>query len=224
MPASSRRKAKKSNPKKTDQRGIFLTVEGGEGAGKTTQIELLKRALEARGRTVTVTKEPGGSILANHIRALLLDEKMKGLVPLAELFLYEASRAQHIADLIEPALEKGQVVICDRFADSSVVYQGVARGLERSLVEKLNQVATGGLKPHRTLVLDLDPAVGLERAKARGTLDRMEKEGLAFHQAVRQGFRALVRREPKRVKLVSALGTAEQVHERVLRALEDLWK
>jgi dTMP kinase len=213
MKRVSRRKAK--------SRGCFLTFEGGEGAGKTTQIAKLAHALEARGRAVTVTREPGGSAIANRIRSLLLDPKMKGLVPLAELFLYEASRAQHVRDTIAPALAAGHVVICDRFADSSVVYQGVARGLKAPLVRELNRVATGGLKPDRTIVLDLDPRIGLARVGSRGILDRIEKEALSFHQAVRAGFRRLAREEPRRVRLVDASRSRDDIHEAILRNVGD---
>jgi dTMP kinase len=202
--------------------GFFLTFEGGEGAGKTTQIARLAHALEAQGRTVTVTREPGGSRIANRIRSLLLDPKMKGLVPLAELFLYEASRAQHLHDTIRPALEAGHVVICDRFADSSVVYQGVARGLKAPLVRELNRLATAGLKPDRTLVLDLDPRIGLARVGSRGILDRIEKEALSFHQAVRAGFRRLAKEEPRRVRLIDASRSRDDIHEAIRAELGEL--
>jgi dTMP kinase len=201
--------------------GIFLSFEGGEGAGKTTQIAKLAHALEAAGHTVVVTREPGGSTIANRIRSLLLDPKMKNLVPLAELFLYEASRAQHVADTIRPALENGHTVICDRFADSSVVYQGVARGLKAPLVGALNKVATGGLQPHRTLVLDLDPRIGLARVGSRGILDRIEREALSFHEAVRKGFRRLAKAEPRRVRLIDASRSRDDIHEQILGQLKD---
>lgn len=212
MKASARRKAKT---------GLFLSFEGGEGAGKTTQIAKLAHALEASGHTVVVTREPGGSQIANRIRSLLLDPKMKGLVSLAELFLYEASRAQHVHDTILPALEKGHTVICDRFADSSVVYQGVARGLKAPLVATLNKIATGGIKPHRTLVLDLDPRIGLARVGSRGILDRIEKEALSFHEAVRKGFRRLAKAEPRRVRLIDASRSRDDIHEQILHQLKD---
>lgn len=145
---------------------------------------------------------------------------MKGLVPLAELFLYEASRAQHVTDIVLPSLKAGKVVICDRFADSSVVYQGVARGLKPELVNKLNTIATGGLKPDLTFVLDLDPRIGLARVGARGILDRMEKEKLGFHKAVREGFRRLVKREPKRCRLVDASRSRDDIHARIMEGVE----
>lgn len=200
--------------------GIFLTFEGGEGAGKTTQIAKLAKAFESSGRRVVVTREPGGSQIANRIRSLLLDPKNDGLVPLAELFLYEASRAQHVQDVIAPALKAGQVVICDRFTDSSIVYQGAARGLDANLVRELNGYATGGLKPRLTFVLDLDPRIGLARVGARGILDRMEKEALAFHRSVRNGYLALAKAEPKRFRVIDASRSRDQMHEAILEALE----
>ena len=215
MKTTIRRKAK-------NHRGLFITFEGGEGVGKTTQIAKLAQAYEEMGKSVVVTREPGGSQIANRIRSMLLDPKMKGLVPLAELFLYEASRAQHVQDIILPALLSGKVVICDRFADSSIVYQGVARGLKAPLVKKLNEIATGGLTPDLTFVMDLDPRIGLARVGARGILDRMEKEKLSFHQAVRAGFKKLVKEERKRCRLVDASRSRDAIHEQVMEFIGEL--
>jgi dTMP kinase len=196
--------------------GLFITFEGGEGTGKTTQIARLAKALEAAGRRVVVTREPGGSQIANRIRSLLLDPKSKGLVPMAELFLYEASRAQHVADVIRPALKEGKVVICDRFADSSVVYQGAARGLPASLVGQLNKIATGGLEPRLTFLLDLDPRIGLARVGARGILDRMEKEALGFHKKVRAGYLRLAKANPRRFRVIDSSQSRDGIHEQIL--------
>lgn len=211
MNTSTRRKAKK---------GLFLTFEGGEGTGKTTQIARVAKFFESQGKRVVVTREPGGSHIANQIRSLLLDPKMKGLKPLAELFLYEASRAQHVQDIIVPALNAGKVVICDRFTDSSIVYQGAARGLPAKLVEWLNGIATDGLKPDLTFVLDLDPRIGLARVGSRGILDRLEKEALSFHQSVRKGYLKLAKAEPKRFRLIDASKSRDQIHESILQHLE----
>ncbi len=200
--------------------GLFVTFEGGEGAGKTTQIARLARAFEAQGRRVIVTREPGGSHIANRIRSLILDPKMKGIVPLAELFLYEASRAQHVRDVVKPALAAGHVVICDRYVDSSVVYQGAGRGLEAPRVKRLNDLATGGLYPQLTLLLDLDPRIGLARVGTRGILDRMEKEALSFHQAVRAGFLALAKKERRRFRVIDASLSRDQIHGHILAAVE----
>ncbi len=216
MKRGSRRKAKSP-----DYSGVFLTFEGGEGAGKTTQIAKLAQEFERRGHSVVVTREPGGSTIANRIRSLLLDSRMHGLVPLAELFLYEASRAQHIHDTILPALKKGKVVICDRFADSSLVYQGVARKLPPAVVQKLNDLATDGLTPNRTFLLDLDPRIGLARVGARGVLDRMEKEALSFHRAVRHAYLALVEKNKKRFYVVDASQSRDAIHAAVMDGVQE---
>ena len=210
MKSKTQRKAKVSAAK-----GFFITFEGGEGVGKTTQIARLAQRFEKEGRAVIVTREPGGSQIANRIRSLLLDPKNKGLVPLAELFLYEASRAQHVSDVIEPALFAGKVVICDRYTDSSLVYQGDARGIKKELVEKLNGIATGGRKPDLTFVFDLDPRIGLARIGARGILDRMEKEKLSFHQDVRSGFLALLKKNKERYRKVDASQSRDEIHEKI---------
>lgn len=221
MKSPARRKAKKSGTKAG--KGLFLTFEGGEGAGKTTQIQLLVKELERRGHVVEQTREPGGTEIANRIRAMILNPEMKGLLPMAELFLYEASRAQHVEEKIRPALEKGKTVICDRFTDSSVVYQGAARGLEPGLIEVLNQIATSKLKPNLTFLLDIDPKKGFERVGRRGAaLDRMEAEGLAFHRAVREGYRKLAKKHRKRIRLVDAASNAAKVHDEIMKHLENL--
>lgn len=217
MKSRAQRKAKKVKSKST--KGLFITFEGGEGAGKTTQIAKLAHAFEAAGYRVVVTREPGGTRIANRIRSLLLDPEMKGLVPLAELLLYEASRAQHVAEIIKPALAAGKVVICDRFADSSLVYQGAARGVAGALVKQLNEVATGGLKPKLTFVFDLDPRIGLARVGARGILDRMEKEALSFHKAVRRGYLNLVKSDPRRCRRIDASQSRDAIHEQLLEEL-----
>ena len=222
MKSRSRRKAKKPAAPKA-KAGLFLSFEGGEGAGKSTQIQRLAESLRAHGHDVVLTREPGGSEIANRIRGMILDPGMQGLVPLAELFLYEASRAQHLADTILPALERGAVVICDRFTDSSIVYQGAARGLGAGLIDRLNRIAAGGLMPKRTFLLDLDPREGLARARGRGAgLDRMEAEGLKFHEAVRKGYKALARKEKRRIRVIDASQAPDKVHSDILDELERL--
>lgn len=215
------KRAPQRKAKKQGLPGLFLSFEGGEGAGKTTQIAKLAHAFESTGKTVVVTREPGGSQIANRIRSLLLDNKMKGLVPLAELFLYESSRAQHVQDTILPALRNGYVVICDRFADSSLVYQGAARGLGIPLVKRLNDIATLGLKPNLTFILDLDPRIGLARVGARGILDRMEKENLSFHKMVRKGFHDLAKKEKKRCKIIDASRSRDDIHRQIIEHIEE---
>lgn len=188
--------------------------------GKTTQIARLAKHLEQQGSRVVVTREPGGTQVANRIRSLILDPKMNGLIPLAELFLYEASRAQHVKEIILPSLERGDVVICDRFADSSVVYQGAGRGLARKTVEVLNKLATGNLRPDLTIVLDLDPRIGLARVGTRGVLDRLEREKLGFHKRVRAGFLRLAKENPKRVHVISASKSRDEVHTLILEKIQ----
>lgn len=202
------------------RRGVFITFEGGEGTGKSTQIERLAERLRDRGRDCVVTREPGGTELAEAIRAVLLNPE-HAPDGLSELFLLEAARHDHVERVIRPALERGAVVLCDRFADSSWVYQGVVRGLGEREVEQLNEVATGGLEPDLTLVLDLDPRQALGRALDRNVAasnceSRLDDEPLAFHEAVRRGFLRLAERFPHRVRVVDAAGDADEVHGRVV--------
>ena len=202
-------------------RGAFITFEGGEGSGKSTQIARLARRLQAAGLKVRVLREPGGTRVGEAVRALLLDPEHAGLDSTAELLLYEASRAQLVAEVIEPALAAGEVVLCDRFYDSTTAYQGHARGLDLARIRELNTVASLGIVPDRTVVLDIDPDAGVTRATRNGA-DRLEGESAAFHRAVRAGFLAIAAEEPARVVVVDALGSMEVVSERVSAALCDV--
>ena len=199
----------------------FITFEGGEGSGKSTQVARLARRLKTSGLPVLVVREPGGTRVGEGVRALLLDPEHSGLDATAELLLYEASRAQLVADVIEPALEAGEIVICDRFYDSTTAYQGFARGLSLDRIRELNEIASLGIVPDRTVVLDIDPALGIQRATRQGT-DRLEAESLAFHEAVRRGFLAIAAEEPGRVRVVDANCSPDQVAQRVSAALADL--
>ncbi len=192
----------------------FISFEGGEGAGKTTQICKLEELYKSQGRSVLVTREPGGGPHADKIRSLLLSVEMKGMVALAELFLYEASRAQHVAAVIVPALQAKTLVLCDRFSDSSLVYQGIARNLGEELVDRLNTIATDNLKPDLTFIFDLDPLLGLKRLASR-SLDRMEQERLQFHQDVRKGYQKLAQEEPLRCHKLDANQSPEKIHEEI---------
>jgi dTMP kinase len=198
--------------------GFLLTLEGGEGSGKSTLAKELARRLEAEGRKVVLTEEPGGTPLGEQFWRYLRDPDSPPLTPLAELFLFEAARAQHVETVIRPALAGGAVVICDRFGDSSVAYQGFGRELGRELVEQLNVAATGGLKPDLTLLLDLPPETGLARARsleqgdgATKVQDAIGAETLAFHQRVREGFLQIARDEPGRVVVTDATAVVADV-------------
>jgi dTMP kinase len=199
-------------------RGVFITFEGGEGSGKSTQIARLANRLEAAGVPVRTLREPGGTEQGEALRLMLLNPEFTGLDSIAELLLYEASRAQLVADVIEPALEAGEVVLCDRFYDSTTAYQGFARGLPLDRIRQLNEIATNGLAPDRTIVLDIDPVLGIERATTDGA-DRLEGESGAFHEAVRRGFLAIAAEEPARVRVIDASGTPDEVAEAVADAL-----
>ncbi len=170
--------------------GTFITFEGGEGTGKSTQIRLLAERLEAAGLTVRALREPGGTVVGEAVRRILLDPDHAELGVSTEILLYEASRAQLVDEVIRPALEAGEVVLCDRFFDSTTAYQGYARGIDLARIDALNAAATGGLVPDRTLVLDIDPAIGIRRATAESA-DRLEAEDLGFHVRVRDGFLAI---------------------------------
>lgn len=201
-------------------RGCFISFEGGEGCGKSTQVRLLAAALQERGYRVLQLREPGGTAAGERIREMLLAKESDGLDPVAELMLYEAARAQIVSEVIRPALAAGTVVICDRFSDSTVAYQGYGRGLDIELVKRLNSAATGGLRPDITVMLFIDPAEGLRRAMGAtggdGSGDRIEAAGLAFHERVAQGFSRIAMEEPERVLAVGAAGTVDEVHQAVL--------
>jgi dTMP kinase len=185
-------------------KGIFITFEGIEGSGKTTQIEALARDL-IDSREVVVTREPGGTPLADAIRKTLLDHRSRGMSSETELLLYELARRDHIEEVVRPALKRGALVLCDRFTDATVAYQGYARGLPLKKIECLNQVATGGLTPDRTFLFDLPVARGLERARGRKKkLDRFDRESQTFHEKVRRGYLALARRYKKRFRIIDA--------------------
>ena len=192
------------------KQGYFITLEGPDGCGKTTQLEFLAAYIRSTGREVLTTREPGGVVAAEKIRKLLLDPKIK-LAPRAETLLYLAARAEHIYEKIRPALNDGKVVICDRFTDSTLVYQGFVRGLDMEMLHQLSTLATDGLEPDLTLLLDAPPQKLLVRRTERGVQDRFENEGLAFQEKVRAGFLLLAKQEPQRIKVVNALQDVEQV-------------
>lgn len=202
-------------------RGVFITFEGGEGCGKSTQQRLLARRIEAAGLAVRSLREPGGTAVGEAVRSVVLDPEHTGLDAVAELLLYEAARAQLVGEVIEPALQGGEVVLCDRFFDSSTAYQGYARGLPLDRIAALNTIATGGLMPDRTLVLDLGAGLGVARATREGA-DRLEGEDIAFHERVRAGFLRIAADNPERVRVIDASGDIETVAARIALEIADL--
>jgi len=205
-------------------RGHFISFEGGEGAGKSTQARLLKGALEARGHSVVLTREPGGSPGAEEIRKLLVEGEPERWTPVSETLLFLAARADHVARVIEPALARGEWVISDRFSDSTYVYQGIARRVGVEVVDRLQKAALGSFTPDLTLVLDLDPRDGLKRAGARGGghENRFEKFDSEFHSELRNAFREIAWANPPRCVLIDAGHSAEDVATEVWRAVERL--
>ena len=183
--------------------GLLITFEGGEGCGKSTQARLLYQKLNQYKIPSLLTKEPGGTPLGNKIRSLLKVKRDFTISPLSELFLFSACRSQLIQDVITPSLDAGHVVVCDRFTDSTVVYQGLARGLDLSLIDSINSAATGGLKPDVTILLDVLPEQGLQR-KRKIHLDRFDSEELSFHRSIREGYLDLAAKEPKRWLVLQA--------------------
>jgi len=198
--------------------GLFITLEGIDGSGKTTQARLLAAWLREAGHPVRLTREPGGTEAGEGIRELLLSPHYT-LAPEAELFLYLADRAIHVAEIIRPALGRGEVVVCERHTDSTLAYQGYGRGLDLDLVRRLNTLATGGLEPHLTLVLDLPPSQARLDAKSR---DRLESEGAEFAARVAEGFRRLGRAEPERIKLVNASAQVPVVQAKIAGLVQRL--
>ena len=205
--------------------GIFVTFEGGEGAGKSTQIRRLRDRLQALGREVVATREPGGSPRAEAIREFLLCGDARRFGALAETMLFAAARADHVAQTIRPALERGAIVLCDRFSDSTRVYQGALAAVPSPTIDALDTIAMGDLRPDLTLILDLPAELGLARAEGRRRErgeqpDRFEEEGVAYHAAIREGFLAIAAAEPERCAVIEATGTAQEVEARIWAAME----
>lgn len=208
----------------------FVTLEGGDGSGKTTQMRLLDEHLGSRGVPHLLTREPGDTIIGQGIRKLLLERREEPLSREAELFLIAADRAQHVHEVIEPALRDKKLVLCDRYADSTLAYQGYGRGLDLSLLGRINHLATGGLIPDLTLLFDCPPEVALSRTAARfreGTKanapreDRFEAEGFEFQKRVRQGFLELAKSEPSRFAVLDSSEALALVHEKVKRIIDE---
>lgn len=206
----------------TPARGLFITFEGIEGSGKTTQIQLLGEYLRETGREVMIVREPGGTDLGEALRGLLLAVDSEGIDPRAELFLYLASRAQLVARRIVPALEGGTIVLADRYGDASVAYQGAGRRLGTEEVRALVRFATSGLTPDRTYLFDLLPEESLARVRSRGTVDRLEAELLPFHKKVRAAYRAIARAEPDRVHVIDGSATIDPIASVIRRDIDAL--
>jgi dTMP kinase len=203
-----------------ETRGLFITFEGMDGSGKTTQMHRLATRLRALGRTVLETAEPGGTPIGMKIRRILLDSANQELSPTTEILLYFASRAQNVDEWIVPALGRGEIVLADRFTDSSLVYQGCGRGLGADTVAALDRIACRGLKPHLTLLVDIDAETSLARALARNAAQphcetRLDDESIAFHRKVFEAYHALAAREPERVKVVNGSAGIDSIEREV---------
>ncbi len=203
-------------------KGIFITMEGPDGAGKTTQIEKLRDYLEEQGYDVLLTREPGGTVISEAIREILLNPEYKEMKPETELLLYASARAQLVQQVIGPAVEAGKAVISDRFVDSSVVYQGIARGLGIETVYEVNRPAIGKYMPDATFLLDLPAEVGIARKKNQAELDRMEQESLEFHKKVRDGYCALADRDPERILKIDATLPIDSIYDMIKSRVSEL--
>ena len=202
-------------------KGLFITFEGGEGAGKSTLIDRVFVHLAMKGYLTIKTREPGGTKTGELIRELLLHKKEVSLQARAELLLFLADRAQHVDEVILPALKRGEIVLCDRFNDSTLAYQGGARGFDLSIIENLCRFASAELPPQMTFYLDIDPRLGLERVKKSGVeSDRIEAESLAFHDRIRTAYRAIVAREPHRVHLIDASASSDEVFQKTIEKID----
>ena len=200
-------------------KGILISFEGIEGTGKTIQSKLLCEYLIKKGYNAILTEEPGGTQIGYKIRELLLSIDHKGMTPLTELLLYNASRAQHIKEVILPAMNRGAVVITDRFADSTVAYQGYARGIDLNLIDSIEKIVTSGLRPDITILLDLDVETGLNRNRGINKMDRLELEDVEFHKRVRNGYHEIAAKEPERIKLIDASGSIEEVQSKIIKII-----
>ena len=207
---------------------LFITFEGVEGSGKTTQIRRLKRYLTQKGIPCKVTREPGGCPIGERIRKVLLNPDHREMTPLSELFLYEASRTQHVKEVIEPLLKKGTVVLCDRFTDASIAYQGYGRKVDLNWVVRLNRLSSEGIKPDVTFLLDCPIDLGLKRAIRRNRAlnqekeDRFEREKVQFHRRVRGGYLSIAKKEPQRVRVIDTRQTEERVFEKIRKIVDNL--
>jgi len=199
--------------------GKFITIEGPEGSGKSTHSRLLCAYLRGKGLRIVHTREPGGTRISEAIRGVLLSRKSKGMADACELLLFMAARAQIVSEVIRPALKKGYIVICDRFHDATVAYQGYGAGMDLKVIGSLRKLATGGLKPDLTVLLDVESRAGLKRG---GAHDRMERKSLDFHRRVRNGYLKIAKKEPRRIKVINTTcSSVGDVQDKVRKAVED---
>lgn len=203
-------------------KGIFITMEGPDGAGKTTQLDLLKGYLESRGYETLIARDPGGTRISEAVREIILNKEFQEMDDMTELLLYSSARAQLVAEVIRPALAAGKAVLCDRFVDSAAVYQGIARGLGIDTVYDINRYALQGIMPDITFHLDLDASAGIARKKNQAELDRMERQSLEFHQKVAEGYRELARRNPDRMFSINAALPKEAICDMIINRVNEL--
>jgi len=205
------------------KKGVFITIEGIDGCGKTTQTQLLGDYLTKKGFSIVKTREPGGTSLAENLRNILLNPESV-IYPLTELFLYAASRAQHTQELILPSLNEGKVVICERYIDASLAYQGYARDLDIELIKELNNIATGGLRPDITFLFDLPVEEAIRFKKNNNFLfDRLEREEITFHEKVRKGYLKIAAEEKQRFRIIEVKGSIEEVHNKIIEEWEKFY-
>ena len=203
--------------------GLLITMEGPDGSGKTMQMDLLEEALRRQGLSVVRSREPGGTRIGEAIRGIILSPDYTEMDAMTEALLYAASRAQHVAEKIRPAMQQGSIVLLDRFLDSSLVYQGIGRGMTIETVEAINRFATGGLQPDMTIMVYIDYEEGLRRKKRQnGSLDRMEAQQESFHRRVNEGYRQLAERYSQRIQLVDGARDPQIVHQDILKRVQNL--
>ncbi|MCF0141202.1 MAG: dTMP kinase [Mogibacterium sp.] len=202
-------------------KGLFISLEGSDGAGKSTQIEYVKKFFEQKGITPIMTREPGGTAISEKLREILLDKENAAMNPVTEMLIYAAARAQIVSELIKPALEAGEVIICDRFVDSSIAYQAYGRKLG-DMVEKVNAYAVDDTLPDMTIFLDLDPEIGKARVGERGESDRLELEKMDFHYRVYNGYKAVAAANPERIQVIDANRSIEEIRDDIYSRLEKL--
>ncbi|MBR6221949.1 MAG: dTMP kinase [Lachnospiraceae bacterium] len=205
-------------------KGILITMEGPDGSGKSTQIELLREEFERLDKEVLITREPGGNAISEAIRGIILNREYENMASETEMLLYAAARAQLVYEVIKPALLEGKVVICDRFVDSSAVYQGIGRGLGVDAVYEVNKHALSGITPDLTILLDLSAEEGIRRKKNQAELDRMEALDISFHRMVSEGYRELAKSDPQRILSVDATLSVEEIHKKVMERVTALLK